>query len=186
MLSFLHDYLLEPIAEVTREYVLFPITDILSKVVTAAATKNISSKLTAVIANKMMAPEAQNPLQLTNATLDRLANLQINTKRAVTGCTIENLVSASLKLFDIVLLNEPQTKIVTSLVAKSYNLALTTPHNKSYNKEVMVGVGSHVAGIFMQESVDSLLPQAAPYAGYVAYGIASGLTQVGLERTLRR
>lgn len=186
MLSFLHEYLWEPLVDATKQMVLFPMVNLLSKAVTAAATKSVSNKLTTAIANTMMGPQAKDPMQLTDTTLDRLAHLQIHAKKSITGCTVENLVSASFRLLDVVWLNQPKTQIVASLMAKSYNLALTTPSNNFYQKEVLVGMSSHTAGIFLQEGVDSMLPQAAPYAGYVAYGIASGLTKVGLERTLCR
>lgn len=192
MLNFMRDYLLEPVMEGAKKYVLFPIAGALTKIITAAATKNVSSNLTAAVATTIIGPaKPTDPMQLTDATVDRLADLQNKAKRGIAGCVIENAASTAFKLMHVIppIVSGgcgPASKLLTSVVPKAYNLVLTTSRNASYSKEVVVGVSSHAAGVFMQEGVDALLPQAAPYGGYVAYGIASGLTKVGLARSLRR
>lgn len=186
MLNFMRNYLFEPTIEAAKKYVLFPIVGALSKIITAVATKNVSSNLTAAVATNMIGSvQPTDQMQLTDSTVNRLASLQDKARRVVAGCVIENTSSAAFKFLNAVTPG-PGSKLLTSVVPKAYNLTFTTPRNASYSKEVLIGVTSHAAGTFLQESVDAQLPHAAPYGGYIAYGIANGLTKVGLERSLRR
>lgn len=122
-------------------------------------------------------------VQLSDSTLDRLTNLQSTFKVLVAGYIIENTVAATFNVVNAII-PAPMIgqKLFTTIMPRAYNLALTTKYDQSYNKEFLFGVSCHAAGTVMQEGVDALLPNAPPFSGYVAYGIASGITRVGLEK----
>lgn len=175
MLNFISNYVVTPAIQVAKDYVLAPVLNWGRGQMIAATTKGASSALAKKVASPLLNIENDQAAAFGDQELHQAPNLSDKARTFVKGLASENATDVGLKVVGLV---APMPKALTYLAPRAVKLVATA----SPAKEVVIGALSHGAGRAVQDTIDSYLPQAAPYGGYIGYGIASQVTHLGLEK----
>ncbi|MGE3320469.1 MAG: hypothetical protein AB7I18_14360 [Candidatus Berkiella sp.] len=174
MLSFIQDYAINPVKN-AASYVVEPLLAWGRGQIVAATTKGASSALTKKVVSPLLDADNAAGAAFNDQNIQQAQNFSEKAKSFVKGMATENVTDAGLK---VVSLMAPLPKPITYLAPRAAKLVATA----SPAKVVVIGALSHGFGRAVQDSIDAYLPQAAPYGGYVGYGVASQVAQVGLEK----
>ena len=173
-----NDYVMQPVMNT----VIQPLMNFVYNQTVAAVTKGVTGAATTQAA-KLAMPERE-PVAPVIDPRPFQERAKEKAQDFVKGMVSENVTQASLKALSIV---SPVPAPALYLAPRATNLTLTSHDNSATAaKHIAFGALSHGFGTVVQEQVDALLPQAAPYGGYVAYGIASSAARVGLDQVARK
>lgn len=173
-----NDYVMQPV----MNNVIQPLMNFAYNQTVAAVTKGVTGAATTQAA-KLAMPE-RDPIAPVVDPRPFQERAKEKAQDFVKGMVSENVTQASLKALSIV---APVPAPVLYLAPRATNLTLTSHDNSATAaKHIAFGALSHGFGTVVQEQVDALLPQAAPYGGYIAYGIASSAARVGLDQVARK
>lgn len=173
-----NDYVAQPIINAVTPYIQSMMNFAYNQGV-AAATKGVSGAVTSKAADFAL----HVPAPAVVPVLDN-RSYKDKAKSFTKGLVSENVTQAGLNALKSVV---PVPAPVLYMAPRATNLTLTRMDNSNTAaKNIAFGAMSHGFGTVMQEQVDALLPQAAPYGGYIAYGISSAAARAGLEHVARK
>lgn len=188
MLSFFNDYVATPIQSSVTDYIINPAINWTTNKVKEIFTKQAVSTLSKNVVKPLLNEENDpidpngNAMHFNQNPLERLNELPQNMSRFGKGLAVEQGANAVFKTLNY-LNPTPGAKALTYIAPRALRLSSTNNvQSPSFAKTILCGASSHALGTIAQESADALLPTFAPYGGYVAYGLTSGISQIGLEK----
>lgn len=180
--TFFNDYVAQPVINAVTPYIQ-PMMNFVYNQAVAAFTKGA----TGVVTTRAARVALDEPAPVAVPVLDRRslrARAQDGIQNFATGLVSENVTQAGLRAMSNVM---PVPAPVLYMAPRATNLTLTRNDDSATAvKNIAFGAMSHGFGTVVQEQVDALLPQAAPYGGYIGYGIASSAARVGLDHVARK
>lgn len=181
---YIKQYIIDPTVEAAKQYIYEPTMAFLGKQFVENSTKVASGIATTVAAKHFLTDGEPHAEAIQPVQEQPELTMKQKAMTFAKGIVYENTTQAGLKVLNAIL-PVPAPMLYTAPRAIRVASAQTTADSRAF-KAIAIGAASHGIGTFVQEQVDSYIPLAAPYGGYVGYGIASGLTNVGLEKIANR